>query len=53
MNILSKGIDISKWQVEFQMERDKAEGFDFVIIICYNKPCYKNNKYYYIRNWYR
>ena len=32
MNILSKGIDISKWQGEFPMERAMAEGFDFVII---------------------
>ena len=32
MDILSKGIDISKCQGEFPMERAKAEGFDFVII---------------------
>ena len=32
MNIISKGIDISKWQGDFDMAKAKAEGFEFVII---------------------
>lgn len=32
MNILSKGIDISRWQGDFDLAQAKAEGFEFVII---------------------
>lgn len=32
MNILSKGIDISRWQGDFNLAQAKAEGFEFVII---------------------
>lgn len=32
MNILSKGIDISHWQGDFDLAQAKAEGFEFVII---------------------
>ena len=32
MNILCKGIDISRWQGDFDLKRAKTEGFDFVII---------------------
>lgn len=32
MNIISKGIDISKWQGDFDLAKAKAEGFGFAII---------------------
>lgn len=32
MNILSKGIDISRWNGDFDLEQARVEGFDFVII---------------------
>lgn len=32
MNILCNGIDISRWQGDFDLEKAQAEGFDFVII---------------------
>ena len=32
MNIISKGIDISRWQGDFNLEKAKAEGFEFAII---------------------
>lgn len=32
MNIISKGIDISRWQGDFDLEKAKAEGFEFAII---------------------
>lgn len=32
MNILKNGIDISKWQGNFDMAKAKSEGFDFAII---------------------
>ena len=32
MNIISKGIDISRWQGDFDLEKAKKEGFEFAII---------------------
>lgn len=32
MNILCKGIDISRWQGDFDLKQAKTEGFNFVII---------------------
>lgn len=32
MKILAKGIDISRWQGDFDLERAKNEGFEFVIV---------------------
>ena len=32
MNILKTGIDISKWQGDFDLAKAKSEGFDFVIL---------------------
>jgi hypothetical protein len=32
MEIISKGIDISRWQGDFDLAKAKGEGFDFVII---------------------
>lgn len=32
MTILDKGIDISKWQGDFDLEQAKAEGFSFAVI---------------------